>query len=78
MSFPEMVSDILCINSSVVQTHSCPGGWSQTILLVKKPDVDILGWRGNTWSAVVWPVGLIFKFSKMTLEAAYGREINIK
>ena len=33
MSFPEMVSDCLCRNSSVVQTHnfiSLPDGWSQT------------------------------------------------
>ena len=61
MSFPDMVSDSLCRNSSVVQTHnfiSCPGGWSQPIPLVKKPDVEVLGWRGYTWSAVVRPVGL--------------------
>ena len=25
---------------------SCPGGWSQTIPQVKKPDVEILGWCG--------------------------------
>ena len=34
MSFLEMVSDSLCRNYLVVQTHSfisCPGGWSQTI-----------------------------------------------
>jgi hypothetical protein len=32
MSFPETISDSLCRNSSVVQTHSfisCLGGWSQ-------------------------------------------------
>ena len=56
----------------------CPGGWSQTILQVKKPDVEILGWRGYTWSAVVRQVGRTAKFSKMTLEAVYGREIIIK
>ena len=48
---PETVSDSLCRNSSVVQTHrfiSCSGGWSQTIPQEKKPDV--------AWSAVVRPV----------------------
>jgi hypothetical protein len=56
MNFPETGSDKLCRNSSVVQTHSFisgPGGWSQTILQVKKLDVEVLGWRGYTWSAAV-------------------------
>jgi hypothetical protein len=57
---------------------SCPGGWSQTIPQVKKTDVEVLSWHGYTWSAVVRPVGRTTKFSKTTLEEAYGREINIK
>ncbi len=47
MSFPEMVSDSLCINSLVMQTDccsSCLGGWSQTILEVKMLDVE--SWAG--------------------------------
>jgi hypothetical protein len=52
-------------------------GWSQMIPQVKKSNVEVLGWRGYMWSVVVRPVGRTDKFSKTTLAAAYGREINI-
>ncbi len=54
------------------------GGWSQTILEVKMLDVEVLGWCGYTWSAVVRPVGCTAKFSETPLETAYGREMNIQ
>ncbi len=79
MSFPETVSDSLYRNSVVIQTDCCSScGWSQTILEVKMLDVEVLGWCGYTWSAVVRPVGCTAKFSETPLETAYGREINIK
>ncbi len=64
-------------NDMVMQTDCC-SGWSQTILEVKMLDVEVLGWCGYTWSAVVRLVGCTAKFSETPLETAYGREMNIQ
>ncbi len=74
ISFPETVSDSLCRNDLVMQTDccsSCPGGWSQTILEVKMY-VEVLGWCGYPWSAVVRQVWCTAKFSEPPLDSLWG------
>ena len=45
---------------------------------VEKLVVEVLGWRGYTWSAVVRLDGRTAKFSETMLKAVYSREINIQ
>jgi hypothetical protein len=41
---------------------------------LKKPDVEVLGWHGYTWSVVVRLVVRNAKFSKTKLEATWQRK----
>jgi hypothetical protein len=60
---PTNQNDIYPHNRALLYTEilfssiSCPGGWSQTIPQVKKVDVEVLAWRGYTWSAAVEVLG---------------------
>jgi hypothetical protein len=69
---------ILLQTEMLLNFISCLCDWSQRIPQVKRPDVEILGWPAYTWSAIVRPFGCTAKFSKMMLEAVYGRDINIQ
>jgi hypothetical protein len=44
---------------------------------VKKPDVEVQGWCGYRWSAVVRSSERTVIFAKTISQAAYGREMNI-
>ncbi len=70
-------AEIIWLCKPIVLHKTMAGGWSQMILEVKMLDVEVLGWCGYTWSAVVRPVGCTAKFSETLLETAYGREMNI-
>ena len=70
VSFPETVSDSLCINSSVMQTHN----------FISCPDNSIDEEAGCRDPGLAWlHVFCVFeaKFSKTMLELAYGRKMNI-
>ncbi len=50
----------------------------KTILEVKMLDVEVLGWCGYMWPAVVRLAGCTSKFSETPWEMVYGREMNIQ
>ena len=75
MNFPKTVPDSLCRNYLFVQTHSfasCPGFWSQMIPPVKKPAVEVLGWRGYTWSVVVRHCQILLNDSQFSCNSSSG------
>jgi hypothetical protein len=67
MSFPQTVFDSCANILWLCKPTVVRGGWSQMIMPVEKLDVEVLGWRGYTWFAIVSPVGRTAKFYKRTL-----------
>ena len=59
---PGTANQSFSLQKALLQTEillsfiSCLGGWSQMIPQGKKSDVEVLGWRGYMWSAVVRPI----------------------
>ena len=81
MSFPETVSDSLCrislgcANSSFHPESRWLGSDDPAGEEARCGGPGLVWY---TWAVVARLVGLTAKFSKTTLEAVYGREINIK